>query len=38
MEKDEPLDARKFNKNNKEGQMGQVTASKYIFKIEKASK
>jgi hypothetical protein len=31
MEKYEPLDGRKYNKNNKDRQMGQIT-SKKIFK------
>jgi len=29
MEKDGPLDGRKYNKNNKDSQMGQVTPKKY---------
>jgi hypothetical protein len=28
MEKDEPLDGRKYNENNKYSQMGQVTPKK----------
>jgi len=28
MEKDRPLDGRKYNKNNKDSQMGQVTSKK----------
>jgi hypothetical protein len=33
MEKDEPLDGRKTNENNKDSQMRQVTAKKEIKKI-----
>jgi len=32
MEKDGPLDGRKYNKNNKGSQMGQVTPKKYYLK------
>jgi len=32
MEKDGPLDGRKYNENNKGSQMGQVTPKKYYKK------
>ncbi len=32
MEKDGPLDGRKYNQNNKDSQMGQVTPKKYLKK------
>jgi len=31
MEKDGPLDGRKYNENNKDCQLGKVTPKKYIF-------
>jgi len=30
MEKDGPLDGRKYNENNEDGPMGQVTPKKYL--------
>jgi len=36
MEKDGPLYGRKYNENNKDSQMGQVTPKKFFFnKIKK---
>jgi hypothetical protein len=31
MEKDEPLDGRKYNKNKKNSQMGQGTPKHHLF-------
>jgi hypothetical protein len=33
MEKDGPLDGRKYNKNNKDSQMGQVTPKKIFLSL-----
>jgi len=33
MEKDGPLDGRKYNENNKDSQIGQVIPKKNILKI-----
>jgi hypothetical protein len=35
MEKDGPLDGRKYNENNKDSQMGQVKSKKYFKKERK---